>query len=80
MKPKRAARIPEYLRHVLDAIDRAASYVKDMDLAAFEQDPVVSILAWYHGVRALLRVTVGIGFDYPIPPPRWRPLSRMTVM
>ncbi len=38
MKPKNAERVPEYLRHILDAIDRAASYVKGMDLKSFEED------------------------------------------
>lgn len=38
MKPKNAERVPEYFRHLLDAIDRAASYVKGMDLKSFEED------------------------------------------
>src|ERR1700737_2014437 len=38
MKPKNAERVPEYLRHILDAIDRATSYVKGMDLRSFEGD------------------------------------------
>jgi uncharacterized protein with HEPN domain len=39
MTRKRAERIPEYLQHILDAIDRAASYVADMDAKTFEGDP-----------------------------------------
>lgn len=38
MKPKNAERVPEYLRHILDVIDRAASYFKGMDLTSFEED------------------------------------------
>lgn len=38
MKPKHPGRVPEYLQHILEAIDRASSYVKGMDLAAFESD------------------------------------------
>jgi uncharacterized protein with HEPN domain len=38
MKPKHAGRVPEYLAHIMDAIDRATSYVKGMDLEAFEAD------------------------------------------
>ena len=38
MKPKHAGRVPEYLGHIMDAIDRATSYVKGMDLEAFEAD------------------------------------------
>ena len=38
MTRKRALRIPEYLQHILDAIDRATSYVADMDIKAFEAD------------------------------------------
>jgi uncharacterized protein with HEPN domain len=38
MKSKHAGRVPEYLQHILDAIDRATSYVKGMDLAGFEKD------------------------------------------
>jgi uncharacterized protein with HEPN domain len=38
MKPGHAARVPQYLQHILDAIDRAIHYVAGMDLAAFEAD------------------------------------------
>lgn len=38
MKPKHPGRVPEYLQHILEAIDRATSYVSGMDLAAFEGD------------------------------------------
>lgn len=38
MKPRHTRRIPEYLQHILDAIDRATQYVAGMDLPAFEQD------------------------------------------
>ena len=38
MTRKRALRIPEYLQHILDAIDRAMSYVANMDIKAFEAD------------------------------------------
>jgi uncharacterized protein with HEPN domain len=38
MKSNHAGRVPEYLQHVLDAIDRATSYVKGMDLPGFEED------------------------------------------
>ena len=38
MKSKHAGRVPEYLQHILDAIDRATSYVKGMDLPGFEGD------------------------------------------
>jgi uncharacterized protein with HEPN domain len=38
MKSNHAGRVPEYLQHVLDAIDRAKSYVKGMDLPGFEED------------------------------------------
>ena len=38
MTRKRALRIPEYLQHILDVIDRATSYVTDMDIKAFEAD------------------------------------------
>lgn len=31
-------RVPEYLQHILDAIDRASSYIVGMDVEAFEQD------------------------------------------
>ena len=38
MKPKHARRVPEYLGHILDAIDRATGYVKDIEFAGFEGD------------------------------------------
>lgn len=38
MKRGHAERVPQYLQHIVDAIDRATSYVAGMDLAAFEQD------------------------------------------
>lgn len=38
MTAKLTARIPEYLQHILDAIDRATEYVAGMDAAAFETD------------------------------------------
>ena len=38
MKPNAALRIREYLQHILDAIDRATSYVVEMDVNAFERD------------------------------------------
>ena len=38
MTRKRALRVPEYLQHILDAIDRATSYVAGMDVEAFEAD------------------------------------------
>jgi uncharacterized protein with HEPN domain len=38
MKSKHAGRVPQYLQHIVDAIDRATSYVRGMDLAGFEAD------------------------------------------
>ena len=38
MKSRHARRVPEYLQHILDAIDRASAYVAGMDLEAFERD------------------------------------------
>lgn len=38
MKRNHPERIPEYLQHIPDAIDRAASYTAGMDLAGFELD------------------------------------------
>ena len=38
MKSKHAQRVPEYLQHILDAIDRATTYVAGMNLSAFERD------------------------------------------
>ena len=32
------ARAPEYLKHILEAIDRATGYVAGMDEKTFEQD------------------------------------------
>lgn len=32
------ARVPEYLRHMIEAIDRATGYVAGMNAATFEQD------------------------------------------
>lgn len=32
------ARVPEYLQHIIEAIDRATGYVAGMDAAAFERD------------------------------------------
>lgn len=38
MKRLHPERVPEYLQHIIDAIDRATSYVAGMDRAAFEAD------------------------------------------
>jgi uncharacterized protein with HEPN domain len=38
MKPKHARRVPEYLQHILDAIDRATGYVNGLDFTGFEAD------------------------------------------
>ena len=38
MSRRRALRIPEYLQHILDAIDRAMAYVAGMDIKTFEDD------------------------------------------
>jgi len=38
MTRRRPARTPEYLQHILDAIDRATGYVADMSIEAFEAD------------------------------------------
>lgn len=38
MKARHAQRVPEYLQHIRDAIDRATHYVAEMDIKAFEQD------------------------------------------
>jgi uncharacterized protein with HEPN domain len=38
MKSKHPGRIPEYLRHILDAIDRALSYVAAMNVESFNRD------------------------------------------
>lgn len=34
-----ALRLPEYLRHILEAIERISRYVEDMDEVAFLNDP-----------------------------------------
>jgi uncharacterized protein with HEPN domain len=39
MTRNRAERIPEYLQHILDAIDRVTGYVAGMDVETFESDP-----------------------------------------
>jgi uncharacterized protein with HEPN domain len=39
MKPEAGSRIREYLQHILEAIDRATSYISGMDFDAFERDP-----------------------------------------
>jgi uncharacterized protein with HEPN domain len=38
MSASRALRIPEYLQHILVAIDRATGYVSGLDIAAFRKD------------------------------------------
>jgi len=38
MTAKGAGRVPEYLQHILDAIDRATRYITGLDLAGFEAD------------------------------------------
>lgn len=38
MRPGHAERVPDYLRHMIDAIDRATLYVAGMDIQAFLQD------------------------------------------
>ena len=38
MKSKHPGRIPEYLQHILDAINRALSYVAAMNLESFNRD------------------------------------------
>src|SRR5262245_53027170 len=38
MKVKHTERVPEYLGHILTAIDRATSYIAGMDFDAFERD------------------------------------------
>jgi len=38
MKSKHPGRIPEYLQHILEAINRASSYVSGMALESFNQD------------------------------------------
>lgn len=39
MTGKNAGRVPEYLQHILDAIDHATAYVDGMDAKKFENDP-----------------------------------------
>jgi uncharacterized protein with HEPN domain len=38
MKSKHPSRVPEYLRHIIVAIDRAITYTGEMDFSAFEKD------------------------------------------
>ena len=38
MTRKHAVRVPEYLQHIVDAIDRATGYVAGMDVETFEAD------------------------------------------
>lgn len=38
MKSKHADRIPEYLQHIVGAIDRALGYVNAMEFSTFEKD------------------------------------------
>ena len=38
MKPSKALRVPEYLQHIVDAIDRATGYVAGMNVSTFEGD------------------------------------------
>lgn len=38
MKKAHPARVPEYLQHIIEAIDRATGYVTGMDASAFERD------------------------------------------
>ena len=38
MKKAHPERVPEYLQHIVEAIDRACGYVAGMDPAAFEKD------------------------------------------
>jgi uncharacterized protein with HEPN domain len=38
MSASRALRIPEYLQHILVAVDRATGYVAGIDIAAFMKD------------------------------------------
>jgi uncharacterized protein with HEPN domain len=38
MKRSKALRIPEYLQHIVGAVDRATGYVSGMDFKTFEQD------------------------------------------
>ena len=38
MRPDPAERVPEYLQHIVAAIDRAASYVAGLDFKSFERD------------------------------------------
>jgi uncharacterized protein with HEPN domain len=38
MRPRHPQRVPEYLQHIVSAIDRARNYTSGMDFLAFEQD------------------------------------------
>lgn len=38
MKPNKALRVPEYLQHIVAAIDRATGYVAGMNVSTFEGD------------------------------------------
>jgi uncharacterized protein with HEPN domain len=38
MKSKHPDRIPEYLQHILDAINRALGYVAAMNVESFNRD------------------------------------------
>ena len=38
MKSRHPERVPEYLQHIVTAIDRALDYTSGMDFAAFERD------------------------------------------
>jgi uncharacterized protein with HEPN domain len=38
MKSKHPGRIPEYLQHILDAINRALDYVAAMNVESFNRD------------------------------------------
>jgi uncharacterized protein with HEPN domain len=38
MKSQHPDRVPQYLQHIIGAIDRASAYVAGMDFAAFEKD------------------------------------------
>ena len=38
MKRRHPARVPEYLQHIIDAIDKAIGYVGDMNRDAFQAD------------------------------------------
>jgi len=38
MKRYKALRVPEYLQHIVDAVDRATGYLSGMDYQGFERD------------------------------------------